>query len=340
MDRNITQKMKGIAICLMVIHHLFMAEWHISSAPYVPHYLSAIAHTCKICVSIYCFLTGYGYAFAKKQNLRYSIGKCVGLLKHYWLQLGLLFIPVALANGYEMTLSLLIRNLFGLSPNLNFFAWYVYFYIFAMLILPFFVRLLPNNLWISGICGILACYVPAILLHSLPSYGSNVLVDDLFNCLIYFPGVILGYLCAKHKVFEWLDEHLPKSIWWYVLGAMLVPLCRTVISSIMGLPLDVYYAPVFVYCCYRVLRAEVLHRREKILSICGKYSTQIWFFHAVFFSIYIRDYCQWILWLPRNPILVFIWCMILCLGAAKLLELLTTSLDKMINRCKKVKTNA
>lgn len=103
MDKSTTQKIKGIAICLMVFHHLFITDWHVTSAPSVPYYLSAIAHTCKICVAIYCFLTGYGYAFAKNKNLSYSAKKCAALLKYYWLQLVLIFIPVAVINGYEMT---------------------------------------------------------------------------------------------------------------------------------------------------------------------------------------------------------------------------------------------
>ena len=310
-----------------------MANWHISSAPEVPYYLSAIAHTCKICVAIYCFLTGYGYAFAKNKNLRYGLTKCAGLLKRYWLQLFLFFIPVAVIGGYELTPQLLVRNLFGLSPNLNYFAWYVYFYIFAMLLLPVCTNSekLWKNPWI-GLFGIVGLsYVAAVVLHSLPAYENNTLVADLFNCAIYFPGVIFGYVCAKYKIFEYLDAKLPECPWLYAVAAIAVLFCRTIISSVMGLPLDIYYAPIFVYCCYRAVKHKWVKYPRKALTVCGKYSTPIWFFHAVFFSAYIRDYCQWIIWLPRNPVLVFIWCMLICLLAAVPLEMLVGYIDKLGN---------
>lgn len=310
-----------------------MVNWHIPSAPEIPHYLSAIAHTCKICVAIYCFLTGYGYAFSKNKNLRYGLTKCADLLKRYWLQLFLFFIPVAIISGYKLSPQLLVRNLFGLSPNLNFFAWYVYFYIFAMLILPVFTNWekLWKKPWICLFSIVGLCYVAAAALHSLPIYESNILIADLFNCMIYFPGVILGYVCARYKAFEYLDSKLPKSPWIYAVAAIAILLCRTIISSIMGLPLDIYYGSLFVYCCYRVIKHKWMKYPGKALSVCGKYSTPIWFFHAVFFSTYIRDYCQWIIWLPRNPIFVFIWCMLICLLVAIPLELLINCIDKLGN---------
>lgn len=337
MDRNLSQKIKGVSICMMVIRHLFIVDWHISSAPAVPYYLSAIAHTCKICVAIYCFLTGYAYAFAKNKNIRYGMERSINLLKHYWLQLCLLFVPLAIICGQTITPQLVVCTMFGLPPSLNYFSWYVYFYIFAMVALPICMRgeILWKKTWIGVAAVILVSYGTGLLLHSLPLYEENAVIAALFNCTLYFPGVIFGYACAKYKVFAWLDAHLWRGTWWYALGAVFVLSCRTVISSIMGLPLDIYYAPLFIYCIYRILTDKRLSFFGKVLSIFGRYSTQIWFFHGIFFAAYVRDYCQWIIWLPRNPILVFAWCMMICLLAAVPLELLAKAIDKLVGMMRK-----
>ncbi len=39
----------------------------------------------------------------------------------------------------------------------------------------------------------------------------------------------------------------------------------------------------------------------------------IWFLHSIFFTVVLRPYFQRIAFLPKNPILVVIWVILLCL---------------------------
>lgn len=61
-----------------------------------------------------------------------------------------------------------------------------------------------------------------------------------------------------------------------------------------------------------------------IFRTLGKYSTGMWFFHAVFFSTYISDIFKPILLIVKNPVAMYLWLVVLSLAGAfvfqKLLE--------------------
>ena len=84
-DRAITKYIKGIAIMLMVAHHLFT-----SSEMYSTN-ITAFGKACKICVGIYAFLTGYGYFYSKDKSYKNSLKHIIHLLERYWLQMILIF---------------------------------------------------------------------------------------------------------------------------------------------------------------------------------------------------------------------------------------------------------
>lgn len=339
MNKLLTKKIKGVAILVMMLHHLFPLAWtSVADTWYFP-YLEMIFDAFKICVAMYAFLCGYGYNFSTDKTFHYSTKRCLVLLKHYWLQLFLIFIPIACYSGYVLTPELLLRNMFGLTPNLNFFAWYVYFHIFTMLVLPLYTKLFKRSFGQDIILAVVCSYLPEVLLHSLPWYGKNVVINSLFNCFLYLPCVLVGYLCAKHKVFEALDQYIPKSKLIYGLFLVGIIFCRILCASILGFALDTLYVPIFIYCWYCTLREQSDTIVGKTLAVLGRYSTQIWFFHAIFFSTYIKDYCQWILLLPQTPVMILVWCMALCLIAAVPLEGLAQLIDRLGNRMLRKKSN-
>ena len=77
-DKTTTNIIKGIALIMMFVHHAFtFPEWWLEDAFY-PTALKLAPYFCvglKICVPIFCFLTGYFYYFTKRKNY------CIGLLK-------------------------------------------------------------------------------------------------------------------------------------------------------------------------------------------------------------------------------------------------------------------
>lgn len=122
MEKKTTQMIKGMAIIIMITHHFIVMPFF-----KLPCLITLFGYACKICVAIYAVLSGYGYFFSKEKTVRYGMKKIWGLLQIYWISLFALFIPSAIGGGWEVTPWSLLVQMFGLLPNLNWFAWYVFF---------------------------------------------------------------------------------------------------------------------------------------------------------------------------------------------------------------------
>ncbi|MDC7288811.1 hypothetical protein NXH76_13460 [Blautia schinkii] len=118
-------------------------------------------------------------------------------------------------------------------------------------------------------------------------------------------------LVEKAKRIKWMRNPVV-----CVIGIMAVFAIRIVINSVVGFLLDVFYVPVMI--CFIVNLFEMVDCApiSALLSFLGKYSTGMWFFHAVFFSTYVCDLFQPILKLVSWPPLMFVWLVLLSLVGA------------------------
>ena len=73
--KNHTEILKGVAILLMLFHHLFaFPEWYVEGVSYIGIPLRAntleyvIGQFGHICVAVFAFLTGYGMFFSYKSG--------------------------------------------------------------------------------------------------------------------------------------------------------------------------------------------------------------------------------------------------------------------------------
>lgn len=227
------------------------------------------------------------------------------------------FYPVCCAGGWRATLSTIFIQLFALRPNLNWFAWYVYFYIFCMLLMPVLHKGFRFKPIVNLALAVFVPYVLEVIFHSVPNYESINIVYDLFSCFLYFPIYLVGYLMAKHRVIERLNEKWKHRLGLSLIGIVMAFLLRAVISSVLGFPLDVVYAPLVVYFASNIFEAVDKYKPvEKVFEGLGKYSTGMWFFHAVFFSDYVSDIFQPVLLAVEQPVLMFIWLVVLTFAGA------------------------
>ena len=320
MDKKTTQKIKGIAILIMIAHHFIVF-------PFVelPYGVTLFGGACKICVAIYAVLSGYGYFFAKEKTIKYGMKKIWGLLQIYWLSLFTLFIPAALLGGWKITVWKLIVQLFGLLPNLNWFAWYVFFYAFCMLVMPLLChyKVFRFKPYINLLIMLSVPYIFEVILHMLPNYETNTIVHDLFSCFLYFPCFLVGYWMAANRIIE-----KSKKIKWLdilsvcVVGIVAVFVGRICITSIAGFLLDVFYVPIMICCLVNIFNKWNCVPISKGLSVLGKYSTGMWFFHAVFFSTYVCDWFQPILKSVSWPSLMFVWLVLLSMMGAFIYQII------------------
>lgn len=76
-DKNMTAVIKGVAIVFMIVLHVFGGHGWYESCYNLPmndnesllHFMGSL----QICVGIYVFMIGFGYAFSKKKDFHYSI---------------------------------------------------------------------------------------------------------------------------------------------------------------------------------------------------------------------------------------------------------------------------
>ena len=314
MSKSTTQKIKGIAILIMIMHHFIVIPF--SEFPYL---ITLFGYACKICVAIYAVLSGYGYYFAKEKTIKYGLKKIWGLLQIYWITLFTLFIPAAILGGWKLTLKQLIVQMFGLLANLNWFAWYVFFYIFCMLVMPILCEynVFRFKPWINLCMMIVVPYILEVILYSIPNYENNTLIHDLFSCFLYFPCFLIGYWMAKNKIIDKVRNFKilcnPIICILFILSVFAI---RIVVRSIAEFQLDVFYAPILI-CSFAILFEKKDYVIiSPILDTLGKYSTGIWFFHAVFFSDYVCEWFQPILMIVSWPPLIFLWLVLISLLGA------------------------
>lgn len=83
--RDETMILKGIAIIMMMILHVlwFITEFESPSSTYLS-VVVPLQRVCKLCVAIFTFLVGWGYAFAQKRDAAYSFKRISRLLRIYW----------------------------------------------------------------------------------------------------------------------------------------------------------------------------------------------------------------------------------------------------------------
>lgn len=315
MNKKTTQMIKGIAILIMIMHHFCAA----TSFPDISAGFVKFGAACKICVAIYAVLSGYGYFFAREKTVRYGLKKIWGLLQIYWLSLFTLFIPAAIVGGWKVTPWKLIVQLFGLLPNLNWFAWYVFFYIFCMLVMPALCkyRVFRFKPIINLALMLIVPYIFEVALHTVPNYEANTIIHDLFSCFLYFPCFLVGYWMAENRVVEKLKlMKWMRNPFLNLIGIAVIFGARILVSSIAGFLLDVFYAPILICLTANLFEMVDCKSVSEVFNILGKYSTGMWFFHAVFFSTYVCEWFQPILKLVSWPPLMYVWLVILSLAGA------------------------
>lgn len=305
MDKKTTQKIKGIAILIMIAHHFLVYDFGAAFS----NIWVCIGSNFKICVGIYAVLSGYGYFFAKKKTVKYGLKKSWGLLQEYWITLFIIFIPLAILGGWKVTWKNILINFFALGPNLNWNAWYVYFFIFCMLVMP----------WVSKIFCFhpvmnvsLALGVPFVLeagIHVIfPYYLAITMLQVLFNCMLYFGVFLMGYLMAKYDIirkiqFSWILGLL------MMIGAIGLRIVLRHINT-FGFNTDAIYAPIFVLGAAKFFEGKQ-SKYTNVFDLLGKYSTGMWFFHAVFFATYVKDYFQPMMTVVKPLPLMYVWLVML-----------------------------
>lgn len=291
-----TQILKGVAVLLLLFHHLFMEgtgfdDVYIGQIPLI----QTFGQNAKLCVAIFVFLSGYGLmSGAIKTNgihhlLAFYRKRYVKLMVNFWL-IWLLFVPLGVfvfnrtfpeVYGEHYVIRI-FSDLLGICSTSSYNpTWWFYGCIICLYFLfPFLYKIIDYWYLLIPLSAILV-FASGI---SMPGF-------DLFRS--YLCVFILGMTIRKYPI---IIAKAPTVLLLFSIIVLFV--CRMWVPFSFTIVWDTVVTCVgaFVYVQIRLSRWLT-----QSLSFMGKHSFNIFLFHT-FFLLYMHHYIYW----SKNPILIFL----------------------------------
>lgn len=352
--KNDTLLAKGIAMILMVVHHMMG-----SSSPNMDPLASVtlfgevnalgvfIARFGKICVAMFTLLSGYGLCHSiTKMNhsmenggvLLRRIGK---LYLSYWKAFLMFLVIKWLATGrLEVDAYALLTDSLGLTYNLCGAWWFFMPYVLLVAMYPVFDRFLrrvKGNLTIDCfwvfVLWTFACYCyPEVMnLRFICNFSaSNPIWWQFYWVINLAPAFLLGGILAKYDVLsriytllegKWIALPVYASMW----------VLAFVFRSSYGNEPETKM-PEFLFAALLICGGVGIVRRiTGVRSICkaiGRESTNMWLLHAVLVFFFIQNPAISFVGVFRNPLVQ----LVMVLAGSYLLSKLTDALFHQLHK--------
>jgi len=331
-DKQMSSIVKGCAILFMMMLHCYGKEYAVS----LNYDFAVFSHfngVFKICIGIYSFMVGFGYAFSKNKDWHYSIQHIKKLLVPFWVILFVFTLPLCYQEVIDRGIVSFIYELFGISSHFNWYSWFVYFFIFAMIVMPLVSRFIDHKPLINTLFSVAGSYLICVAVHSIPGSMENKPLLALFNSLMMTPIMLLGYLFAHEHYYEKINiGRYPRYIT-IVMSLILIVLVFVVRRrrwAILAFQLDFFYAPLVIFGIV-VIFSLIRWQPVKILfSKLGEVSVYMWFLHALFFTEAVAWFYQPMITIFDNVNLVVIWAITLTFFVSWLLKSIVDQITKRI----------
>ncbi len=358
LNLNTTQCLYGIAVLMMVFHHLFCIPSRLGYE-YIPllgenlwYVETKLAWFCRICVGIYAFISGYGLNEQMKNNQISTMSftenlvlayirifrHLVKFMKKYWITFAV-FVPLGFCFfNLKFYITEFFQNLFGLSYSYNGEWWYVKQYILMLAIFPFIHSLVLY--WKKGktekIIFMLIGSIIGISLFTLYKY--DIQLSKTWYYKVHMDYIIIfciGCIVSEYYIFEKanqiMERYLQKKMCPVFLFIFAVIVRIVITPSASWSKGDIILVPIFIYS-FTLLSKRFTYMQTKMLSLFGKYSVYIWLVHT-FFAYY---YFQNIILIPRYSLLIYVWLFLLSFGVAIILDKLSVYIDNCIKNIDKI----
>lgn len=349
LSKHDSTALKGVAILMMLFHHLFRGPWLYDGykvtffLPPDESFWNSIGQYCKICVSIFAFITGYGLykSFSKQSDNKKSISRwtllrIVKTMGNFWFIYILIFITTMCIDRFplhtyvqdgQLTAALFymlndflgLSNLFG-TPTLCSEWWYMTAAIFFIVVVPAIYYISHAVGYVFVIAIVVA--VPRILGIGYPG-GANP-----YSFII---AVILGMIFAEYRLFEKISKCTPRNpviafiahfLFWGILIIFSFYIHESIYSTSIVWELHYGVVPVFVicFCRYCLVRVPVL---RWMFGVIGVHSMSMYLIHTLISKQYLHDF---IYGLSDNFLQIFM--LLFCISL-----LLAVFLDYIRNIC-------
>lgn len=358
-SRDDTKAMKGIAIFLMLMHHLWTFPQRLPGGEleylfriFGQSSISYIGSFGKICVSLFFFLGGYGLYVSQQRGRFDLIGRIKNLYINYW-KVFVIFVPIAFlffadqppyceaeyvySKFSQFSYQQLIGNFLGVSHSYNSEWWFFQSYIIAIITFPLITKVInrfsvyTNYAWIVILSLLVTNVFPVLSQVELfSSLKGNYLYESIFcQSAPYVASFWTGCLMAKDQTMIRLTRMLAKNRLLsplhclFFLGAIVY-----VRTSVSGPELDILYAPLFTI--FSITLLYTLPPVKKIFQHLGSQSTNMWLIHS-FYCYYFYEIAKFIV-APRYAILSLILLVALSDISAVILSKFWTYVERVYRR--------
>lgn len=316
-DKGLTKSdslaLKGIAIIIMVFHHLYCEEkrfdkYVVDFSPFSQDFVVDISMMMKICVSIFAFITGYGLlkSIAKtpldrSSVLKWNITRLLKTMSGFYFVYIIAFVITQLLSGYPMKtyfsgsrikgIVYVLADFTGLSTLFDtpcmLGEWW---YMSAAII---FILLVPIIYGAAKKIGYLPIITIIIMLPRLLKTG----YPGGINPYSFILPMVFGMVFSDYNIFERLSAIKPKNravayITDFVFfGLSIVFFYFVCINFKTSEAWELKFAvfPVFFicFCRYCIVRIPVV---KNILEYLGKRSYTLFLTHTFISSVYLNAF--------------------------------------------------
>lgn len=312
-DKKNTLLLHGIAILMMIYHHLFVSgnNWFVNegkslfdglnfiSIGKADTFQMTVAWFCKICVAVFAFTSGYGMFIqlsGKNQDLKSMYRYCAKRLWAFYRQYLLCFLfftgcefLTGNNNGFDYSLSNYLLNLLGLRSTFNATWWYVSVYYCMILSSPIIYSVLIGKIEKKNLYLMIASLILLVALY----FGYAFIIKDFEHYFIIFKNLAQsalvvymiifaeGMACARFSILEYLAEKLNQ------FSAFLILILTFVLRSlVIRIPGDSVFDIIFIVPF--VLSVSCLFSYSNYLSklyiFIGRFSSYLWYSHPYFYA--------------------------------------------------------
>lgn len=333
-----TNTAKGVAVLLLLWHHLFFNTADYYTLFKTLHLFNGIPIECfvadffKVCVAIFMFLSGYGLflsynkAAAGKKGfmnelscaVRYVAKRLVKLLSDYWVVF-VIFVPLGLLRGRSF-IEIYAGNIFKYLADIFGVSFLIYGYDATVNV----------TWWYMGV--IIAFYIIFPILYKLEKISGELLVMLASAVMLFLPKIIT----MKYNISELTLWILPFCLGMYfadkdILGRLirqwkgkkLVPaivcmlmmlVCAAVRYAHLGIYMDSFFAlSVILFSIFVVAKIPVV---RNVIETYGKYSGLIFMFHTFIIGYYFKEFTYSF----KYSLLIFAVSAAICLAVAFIIE--------------------
>ncbi len=315
-DINATNASKGIALMLILWHHLFYQH------PEYGFIVFFTAKLAKVCVGIFVILSGYGLSESvKNKNIdlfAFYKKRLKKLYFNYWI-IAAIFIPIGIifmdrslvsvfGNHEYLKLAIQMIGLHrftGVGYGYNATWWFMSLIVALYLLFPFIYKIMQK-------------YPYYFLLFSL---------TIMFLPLSYFPVLppwilpfTLGIYLSNTNAFSVIIERLKKLGYMrfavLIILILLVALQRSYGFFLIGIKIDWLFGALII-----LLTTEVIiwsKKLQMIFSFIGIHAFNIFLFHTFIYHYYWKDF----IYSFNNPIIIFLVLLFVSIIISMIIELI------------------